>query len=69
MQLFHAPAYLTDPTIINRNRTGLHKDQGKNTEQWLEDNYLEFITGLIYYRLKDNDIFQASMFNIWLSLE
>lgn len=61
MQPFHALAYLTDPTLPV-DKIPIEKICEDEAYKWLEEEYPSFVAGVLYYNIKDPDIFPPSMF-------
>lgn len=60
MQPFLAIAYMTDPTMLEK--APIPKDQEDDAYKWLEKQYSQFIPGMLYYNIRDQDTFPTSMF-------
>lgn len=60
MQPFHALAYMTDPTLLEK--VPIPKDQEDAAYKWLEEEYPQFLPGVLYYNIKDQDTFPTGMF-------
>lgn len=60
MEPFHFLANMMDPRYNGRR---LKLDQEKMAEEWVADQYPEFLAGVLAFGIKDTDVYPATLFN------